>query len=461
VTAQLRVVSNSSRRTPPHDLDAEAAVLSTVLLTGAAALDRIATMLRPDHFYAEANRQIYDAAQCVRESGRPIDVVTVAAVLRERERFQQVGGLTYLNQIVDATPAVANVEAHAVIVVDLARVRSLILRCEQLAAQGYGDHEPATFADRVKEIIDDAAGRDSTQSNGRFTAAAANEIYQHLIQQNEQKQGHGIPTGFLEVDEHFTGFEPATVTIVAARPGVGKTSFALSLVRNVFYGGVDLFTRDLAEVREAVAFFSLEMPERQLMLRLACNDSGIDTQRLKRQALTPEEWQRFVDALGRISKMPLWIDDKPLDLPRLARELRKISARCEADGRRLGLVVIDHIGLMRGQERDAYKRVAANSTGLKQLANATALPIVVLAQLNRNTEDRADKRPGMADLRGAGELEQDADNIWFIYRDDYYRERHEPATGEAEVILEKQRSGPAPRTATLKFYAGCTRFDNT
>jgi replicative DNA helicase len=460
MTSTLRAVPSPEKRVPPHNLDAESAVLSAIVVEGANALDRVATFTRPEHFYAEANRQIFSAAQQLRETGKPIDVVTVANVLRERGRMEQIGGAAYLAQISDATPSIANLEAHAVVVVELARVRHLIARCEQIAAMGYGDQDPATFADRVKEAIDLAIARDSTESSGRFTGAAASEIYQRLVAGHASQQGEGLPTGFVELDEHTTGFEPCEVTIIAARPGMGKSSFALSLARNIVYGQVDIFTRELTNVKDVVAFFSLEMPEEQVILRLACIDGGVDNQRLKRRQLSADEWQRFVDAWTRVSQMPIWIDSKPLDLVRLERELRRQKAQHEAQGKRLRLAVIDHIALMGGPEREPYKRIAANSTGIKRIANALKLPIVALCQLNRNTEDRSDKRPGMADLRGAGELEQDADNIWFIYREDYYRERGAVETGEAEIEIAKQRSGPAPRTATLKFYAGCTRFDN-
>jgi replicative DNA helicase len=465
-------------RVPPHDLDAEAAVLSAILLSR-DALDRVLEILKPDHFYSDANGKIFEAAQALAISGTPIDIVSVASFLRDRERLAQIGGASYLAQLADATPAVAHVGAHASVVYEKWRIRQLIATCQRVAAEGYGDFgDPQEFIDGAEQAIYELA-RTASSSSAQPLAQVLRAAFQQITAAAERGDRiTGISTGYERLDAKTAGLHPGDLTIVAARPGMGKTSLVLNVAVNVASprtvtvpgpheqgGGVER-----QEPGFGVCVFSLEMPREQLATRMVCCEGRVDVGKLRQGYLQPDDWRRLTEAASYLSSLPIWLDDTPaISILELRAKVRRIQAEYNRDAtptsaeRKVGLVVIDYLQLMKGRDgvNSREQEISEISRGLKQLAKELMVPVVALSQLNRAVETRTtkDKRPQLSDLRESGAIEQDADNIIFIYRDEYYNAETTNQKGIAELIVAKQRNGPTGKVLT-RFTASCTRFDN-
>jgi replicative DNA helicase len=457
-------------RIPPHDLDAEAAVLSALLLS-AEAFDQVQDVLQAEHFYSEANRRIFEAVSELHQASQAVDVVTVGAWLRSRERLEQVGGGPYLAELTYATPAVAHVEAHARTVRERARLRQLISVCLTHAAEAYGDcGDVQQFVDRAEQSIFDIA-RLSRQSPVRPVREAIHGAFEILSQAARRGDAiTGDPTGFVELDKRIAGLHPGDLYIVAGRPGMGKTSFVLNVAVNCAQPRVSESPQGVEETRlgPAVAFFSLEMPREQLASRLLASEARVDVSAIRNGQIRADGWSKLTEAAAMLGRLPFWIDDTPaislLDLRAKIRRLKADIAR-ESPGlpraERLGVVMIDYLQLMSGR-RDVGSReqeISEISRGLKQLAKEMHVAVIALSQLNRSVETRTgDKRPQLSDLRESGAIEQDADAIIFIYRDEYYN-RDTLDKGVAEVIVAKQRNGPTG-TVKVRFESAFTRFDN-
>jgi replicative DNA helicase len=465
-------------RVPPHDLDAEAAVLAAILLDR-DALDRVLELVKPEHFYSEANGHIYEACCTLALQNLPIDVVSVASWLRDRERISQVGGTAYLAQLVDATPAVAHVHAHARVVREKYRVRRLIATCQRFAAEGYGDVGPTQeFIDSAEQAVYDIARTPETTTVHPLKDVLTTAFQQISAAAERGDRITGIPTGYIDLDKKTAGLHRGDLLIIAARPGMGKTSFALNLAVNVASpqpvtspGGLDAGAELQGErPGYGVAVFSLEMPKEQVAIRLVCSEARVDVGKLRQGHLSAEEWANLTNAASVLSTLPVWIDDSPavglLDLRAKVRRLQSDLARRgphELGSEGLGAVVIDYLQLMQGRRgvSSREQEISEISRGLKQLAKELQVPVIALSQLNRGVETRAgkDKRPLLADLRESGAIEQDADTIVFIYRDEYYNPETTTDRGVAELIISKQRNGPTGKIH-VRFSASCTRFDN-
>ncbi|KYF95297.1 replicative DNA helicase [Sorangium sp. So ce388] len=465
-------------RVPPHDLDAEAAVLSAILLHR-DALDRVLEILKAEHFYSEANSRIYEGAQELAAAGTPIDIVSVASWLRDRERLVQVGGAAYLAQLADATPAVAHVAAHARVVYEKWRVRQLIATCQRVAAEGYGDVGVVQeFIDGAEQAVYQLARTPqgtSTQPIAQVLKAAFEQI---TAAAERGDRITGISTGYEKLDAKTAGLHDGDLSIIAARPGMGKTSFVLNLAvnvaspRTVSSPGPDQAGHGIErhEPGFGAAIFSLEMPREQLATRMVCCEGRVDLGRLRQGFLQPDDWRRLTEAASFLSTLPIWVDDTPaITLLELRAKVRRIQAEYDRppsdghSGRRVGLVVIDYLQLMKGRDgvSSREQEISEISRGLKQLAKELKVAVIALSQLNRAVETRTtkDKRPQLSDLRESGAIEQDADNIMFIYRDEYYNPETTNHKGIAEIIVAKQRNGPTGKVLT-RFTASCTRFDN-
>ncbi|MBI4704046.1 MAG: replicative DNA helicase [Deltaproteobacteria bacterium] len=463
-------------RVPPHDLDAEAAVLAAVLLDR-EALDRVLETLQPEHFYSDANRIIYQGCQVLAQEGTPIDAVSVNSWLRDRQLIAQVGGPTYLAQLVDATPAVAHVAAHARSVREKWRLRRLIATCQRFAAEGYGDVGPVQeFIDGAEQAVYDLARTPETSTVLPLKDVLTSAFKQISEASERGDQITGLPTGFIDLDRKTAGLHKGDLLIVAARPGMGKTSFVLNMAVNVASPralvapdaqGPAYGEPEALRPGHGVLICSLEMPKEQVATRLVCAEARVDLGKLRSGFVSQEDWAALTNSASTLSTLPIWIDDSPmLGLLELRAKVRRLQADLgrgavgEAPG--LGVVMVDYLQLMQGRH-DAPSReqeISEISRGLKRMAKELAVPVVALSQLNRGVETRGgkDKRPLLADLRESGAIEQDADTIVFIYRDEYYN-RDSPEKGIAELIISKQRNGPTGRIRT-RFTASCTRFDN-
>ncbi|HWO14614.1 MAG TPA: replicative DNA helicase [Polyangiaceae bacterium] len=461
----------SGGRVPPHDLDAEAAVLSAVMLAQ-EAFDRVAEFLRPEHFYSGANQRVFEAVLALQSESRPVDVITVAGWLRDRGVLQQVGGTAYLAQLTDAIPTIAHVETHGRAVREKWRLRRAIATFLDFTATGYGDcGEVQSFIDKAEQAIFDLA----RQPEASAVISLKQAIHGAFgILSEAAKRGGGITgfaTGFHDLDKMTAGLHPGDLYIVAARPGMGKTSFVLNLAaqiaepRRVTLEG----SSQIEELGTGVIFFSLEMPREQLASRLLASDAGVDVSKIRSGAIGKDDWINLTESASKLGHLPLWLDDTPaiglLDLRARVRRLQAEIGRRSSDGpkaNRLGVVIIDYLQLMSGRPgvQSREQEISELSRGLKQLAKEMGVAVIALSQLNRSVETRTakDKRPQLSDLRESGAIEQDADAIMFIYRDDYYfPETTEPDM--AEIILAKQRNGPTGKVK-LRFNKACTRFEN-
>jgi replicative DNA helicase len=465
-------------RVPPHDLDAEAAVLSAIMLSR-EALDRVLEILKPEHFYSDANGRIYEASQALALSGTPIDIVSVASYLRDRERLAQIGGASYLAQLADATPAVAHVGAHAQVVYEKWRLRALIATCQRVSAEGYGDVGVVQeFIDGAEQDIYELARTAQTSSVQPLNQVLRAAFQQITAAAERGDRITGISTGYDKLDGKTAGLHAGDLMIIAARPGMGKTSFVLNLGVNVASprtvsipgpgqpgNGVER-----QEPGFGVCVFSLEMPREQLAVRLVCSEGRVDVGKVRQGFLQPDDWRRLTEAASYLSTLPMWIDDtSALGVLELRAKVRRIQAEYNREAtptsaeRKVGLVIVDYLQLMKGRDgvNSREQEISEISRGLKQLAKELSVPVIALSQLNRAVETRTtkDKRPQLSDLRESGAIEQDADTIIFIYRDEYYNPESTNAKGIAELLISKQRNGPTGKVLT-RFTASCTRFDN-
>jgi len=454
------IAMDVSGRTPPHNSDAEAAVLSTVMFDG-RSLDEILDVL-PDGepFYFDAHRRIYEVAVDLHSRGVAVDFATVADEIKKRDRLQAIGGLAYLVKIIDATPAVANVRAHAQIVRDTHRVRQLIERCQLTVAEAFGDYGSAQEIVEKHEQKVFELGRSEQRSEVQPIAAVAVRVAEAVRRAHEGPGGiTGYPAGFSRVDERTGGFHPSDFTIIAARPGMGKTSYALAIAQH-------LASANAGPDHDGylVAIWSLEMPDEQLVTRLACMSAGVEVSRVRRGKLG-NHFGPFLQHLEVARGLPIFIDESNgitvMDVRAKVRRLQREHPR------RKVAVLIDYLQLMRGPDGvEREQAVGEISRGLKALAKELRIPVIALSQLNRDVDKRAakDRRPVLSDLRESGSLEQDADVIQFIYRPEYYRKLAgedvpEEERGLAEIITAKQRNG-STGPDMVAFREASTRFEN-
>lgn len=432
-------------RIPPHDLDAEAAVIASILLER-EALDRVTDILRPDQFYSEANRRICEAAMALAQKGQPVDVVSVAGELRDRERLTQVGGSAYLAELVDAVPSVANVESYARTVHAKWRVRQLIATCQRVAAEGYGDvGEPQAFIDGAEQAVYAIARTDDRRDVVKLDWAMR-EAYDRVCEAMERRGQVELPTGLVELDRKIGGLGRGRLTVIAGRPGMGKTSLATSAAEYI------------ATVGGVAVVFSLEMQRWEIAQRMACGRAGVSVFKARNGFITPDEQGRIAVATEALTRLPMWIDDTPgLTLQKARSKARLVAAQA---GQPLSLVVIDYLQLMGGNPNaeTRERQIAEITAGCKRLAKELDCAVVLLSQLNRAIEKEKDKRPRLSDLRESGAIEQDADDVIFVYRDEVYDDQSADK-GIAELIVAKQRNGPTG-TARVGFEGAFTNFFN-
>lgn len=468
-----------SGRAPPHDEGAEAAVLSAVLCggdVGTRALDTsIQVGLLADHFYFDAHVRIWTAIVELRARGVPVDIQTVASELKDRERLQAIGGVSYLVKIVDATPSVANVGAHAAIVAAKAAVRRMIGVCQTAAASGHGDYGTAEdfLAKTATEVLD-AAEKGTTRSKPSGIREVVGKVAEHLIAMREGRVSRtGIRTGIRALDRMLAGLRRAKLYLVAGRPGMGKTSLALNVADNA--AGTIFDDHEIG-----VAVFSLEMEKDEVASSIACSRGRINARDFANGKADEAIVDRLYSTVAELEAKPIWIDDSPsLSPAEIEARVRRIKAdwerapayddqgRLERAGRRVGIVVVDYLQLVspgEGRFDSREQEVSSISRAFKTASQRLGVAMIVLSQLNRGLESRQDKRPQLSDLRESGSLEQDADAVIFMFR--AYAYLHDKETEEArkleevaEAIIAKQRGGPQG-TLALRWEGAFTRFSD-
>ena len=430
-------------RIPPHNLEAEQAVLGAILLENeaiAAAMEHVT----PDDFYRAAHQRIFEAMVQLSEESEPVDLVTLSTRLKDQGLLEEVGGIGYLTELANSVPTAANVAYYARIIEEKAMLRRLIRTATQIAASGY------SAAEDVRELISEAERRILEISNRRGEGFVSirdvlMDVFERVEYLYHNKGGiTGIPSGYPDLDRLTSGFQKSDLIIVAARPSVGKTAFALNVAQNV---GV--------RAKETVAIFSLEMSAAQLVQRMICAEANVDANRMRTGRLEGDDWEKLTMAIGALSEAAIYIDDSP------AITTADIRAKCRRlkQERGLGLIVIDYLQLIHGRSRHADNRqqeVSEISRSLKQIARELEVPVIALSQLSRSVEQRQDKRPLMSDLRESGSIEQDADIVAFLYRDDYYNQDSDKKN-IIEVIIAKQRNGPVG-TVELVFLKQFNKF---
>ena len=429
----------------PHNIDAEQSVLGSLLLDN-ETVPQVARLISADDFYLEAHRQIYMAILELEEAGQPVDFVTLTNKLRDKGELEKIGGATYAASLANIVPTPANVEYYARIVNEKALLRNLVHAATRIAALGY------TGSDDVGRVISEA---ESTllEVAARSASPAFNSVKEILttvfknIEESYRNKGliNGVATGFVDLDKLCCGLQSGDLIIIAGRPAMGKTSLGLTIAH-------------YAALRQKipVAVFSLEMSKEQLVQRILCTEAMVDLQKVRSGNLTEEDWVRLNTAAVQLSTAPLYIHDA---FGITTRQLRAEAKRLQLE-KGLGLIVIDYIQLMQPNRRveNRQQEIADISRSLKGLAKDLNVPVLVLAQLSRQVEQRVSKRPIMSDLRESGSLEQDADMVMFIYREEYYKPDTEKK-GIAELIVAKQRNGPTGKIE-MAFLKEFTRFVN-
>ncbi|WP_369802767.1 replicative DNA helicase [Sporosarcina sp. P16b] len=433
-------------RTPPHNNEAEQSVLGAIFLEP-QALITASEILLPEDFYRIAHKKIFETMLILNDRGQPVDLVTIAEELKVKNELEDVGGISYITELANAVPTAANIVYYANIVDEKALLRRLIRVATDIVEDGY------TREDEVEALLGEAEKKMMEVSN-RKNAGDFRHIKDVLVETYDNiellhtRKGDvtGIPTGFRDLDKITAGFQRNDLIIVAARPSVGKTAFALNVAQNV-----------ATKTEENVAIFSLEMGAEQLVMRMLCAEGNIDAQVLRTGNLEADDWRKLTMAMGSLSNAGIFIDDTP------GLRVNEIRSKCRRlqQEHGLGMVMIDYMQLIMGSGRGSDNRqqeVSEISRSLKGLARELKIPVIALSQLSRGVEQRQDKRPMMSDLRESGSIEQDADIVSFLYREDYYDKETE-MQNMIEIIIAKQRNGPTG-TVTLAFAKEYNKFLN-
>ncbi len=418
----------SSHKIPPQNLEAEQSVLGGILIEN-SAINKVTEILDVNDFYRDAHRKIFNALIDLSERDEPADLITLTNELRKKNQLDAIGGASYLASLIDSVPTAANIEYYAKIVKEKAILRKLIETSTEIITQSYEDRgDVESFLDDAERAIFEISER-RVKPSFYPIKDIVKESFRTIEKLYEKKELiTGVPSGFKELDRMTAGFQPSDLIIVAGRPSMGKTAFCLNIAQ---YAAI--------EKGIPVAFFSLEMSKEQLVIRMLCSQARVEGTRLRTGFLSESDWPRLTLAAGNLSDAPIYIDDTPA-LSIL--ELRAKSRRLKSE-HGLNMIVIDYLQLMKGRAKaeSRQQEISEISRSLKALAKELNVPVIAVSQLSRKTEERHGNRPQLSDLRESGAIEQDADVILFLFREEVYN-RTEENKGKAEVIIGKQRNGP-------------------
>ena len=438
------------QRVPPHNISAEESLLGAFLLSRDAFETAIELNLEPSEFYKPAHQHVFEAMKALAIGGQPIDAITVADELRRSGLLEEMGGLAHLLELQAATPAISNAGRYARIVQDTAMLRRLIGVAGEIAELAYSEPDDVSKAlDEAETKVFDVAEQRVTDSTAQINAVLREVMDDLEVIYTRGDTVTGIATGFTDLDEMLTGLHPSQLIVIGARPSMGKTALALCMAANVAKQQAELGTN------HPVLFFSLEMGHKELAQRILASEARVDSQKLRTGRLDQSDWSKIGVALGRL-EVPLFIDENPnVTVMEIRAKARRLKARYGG----IALIVVDYLQLMSGTGAENRQlEISEISRNLKILARELEVPVIALSQLSRNLESRADKRPMLADLRESGAIEQDADIVMFVYRDEVYNP-DSPDRGSAEIVVAKHRNGPIGNRR-LVFLGAYTRFEN-
>lgn len=438
---------NVKEKVPPQNLEAEKAILGAIMIDRDAMLD-ISGFLRPEHFYKEAHKEIYDAALSLYQDGEPVDLVTVGELLKRRKLLDAAGGRAYLGELTGAVVSTANVEQYAKIVEEKSALRSLIKISSDIVEEGYSSEEDAAqILESAEEKIFDISRRRQRKTISHIRDVVEKDLVN--INELSQMSGdlRGVSTGFADLDRMTSGLQKSDLIILAARPSMGKTAFALNIAVNA------------AKTDKKVLIFSMEMSEELLTERMLSAESLVEIKRLREGDVDQQDFANLNDGADRLSRLEIYIDDTPGISP---MDIKSKCKRLKMEKKGLDLVVIDYLQLMSFEEKKTENRtqeISKLTRYLKQLAREVECPVLVLSQLSRGVENRTDKTPVLSDLRESGSIEQDADLVLFLYREEYYKKEESTRPGECDVIIAKHRNGPTGKVV-LNWLGRFTKFAN-
>lgn len=439
----------------PQNIEAEEAVLGAVLVNP-NTLTKVVEILTPETFYKPAHRYVYEAMIQLFNQNERIDIVSVSDVLNYNSKLELVGGRAFINDLSFKTITSSNIEYYAKIVQEKAIKRALINAGSEIVSFGYDMNSISESLDSAERLIFEIASKKATKDLAHVKDLVLQSYEKIEYRYTHRDELSGTPTGFYELDAMTSGLQKSDLIILAARPSMGKTAFALNIAQNV-----------AVRAKKPVAIFSLEMSKEQLVQRMLCSEAEVDTQRLRTGHMQSKDWDKLANAMSELAEAPMYIDDTA------GCNLTDLRAKCRRlvmEEKNLGLIVIDYLQLMEGTgKEERIQQISAISRGLKTLARELNVPIIALSQLSRAVEQRKDRRPMLSDLRESGAIEQDADIVMFIYRDDYYESANKEDgadessksmnKGKAEIIIAKQRNGPVG-SVDLLFQSNITKFKN-
>ncbi len=432
---------------PPQSLESEQAVLGA-LLVNPVCITSLVEVLKPEYFYKQAHKLIYSTILELFSNNEPVDVVTVSESLRDSGKLENVGGRSYINDLALSVVTTANSDYYANLIADKSILRDLIAAGSNIVSQAYQETDTSKVLDTAEQAIFAIAQRKVAEDLVHVKDIVV-ESYDMIEKRYKNRDNlTGLSSGFYDLDSMTAGFQSSDLIILAARPSMGKTAFCLNIAQSV---GIDQ--------KKSVAIFSLEMSKEQLVQRMLCSEAEIDSNRLRTGHMQFDDWNKLASAMGKLADSPIFIDDSP---GATVMDLRAKCRRLCMEQKDMGMIIIDYLQLMEGTgSKDRVQEISKISRGLKGLARELKVPVIALSQLSRAVESRTDKRPMLSDLRESGSIEQDADIVMFIYRDEYYNPESAENNnkGKAEIIIAKQRNGPVGKVDLL-FHNHITKFKN-
>ena len=446
MVAQAKTSTKSSSKLPPHSIEAEEAVLGAILINPNETMNRVAEILKPESFYSPRNKLIYEAMMLLFNQNKPIDSLSIAEYFNSKNALDSIGGREYLNDLVIDTILTSNIEYYANIIKESALKRELINAGSLIIEESFKNPESKTSLEYAEKLIFEISQSKTSGQLETLSSILPETVEQLEYRYNNKGTYTGVPSDYYDLDAMTAGFQRSDLIILAARPSMGKTAFALNIGQNI-----------AIQHQIPVAIFSLEMSKVQLVQRILCSEAEIDAQRVRTGDIAPGDWQRIAECMDKLHVSPLYIDDTA---GVSVSDIRAKCRRLKMQRPDLGMVIIDYLQLIDDKSSsDRIQQISAISRGLKSLARELNVPIIALSQLSRKVEERNDKRPMLSDLRESGAIEQDADIVMFIYREEYYDKENPNVKNKAKIIIAKQRNGPTGEVELL-FQGATTKFKN-